>query len=180
MLLGQITSMNSLSSFVVFVFFPVQQWPFQNNIVTDRFKFFWWLYSWMCRKKSVPSFSGTQENGHSWHHSKFIDRAPTKINKNGAVAKVYKNFGGTRDTLRHWKTFRVTSDEMPVLLILSWCYFSCLKMYSDKFFNAYFYEQMFFEIFVARETQVSFFWKIIAWTVKFSLTNLHVSWRSWF
>ena len=27
-----------------------------------------------------------------------------------------------------------------------------------------------------RETQVSIFWKIIAWTVKFSLTNLHVSW----
>ena len=83
---------------------------------------------------------------------------PTKINKNDAAAKVYKNFGGTRDAIRHLKTFRVISNEISVLLlILSGCYFSCLKMYSDKFFNAYFYEQMFFEIFVARETQVSFF-----------------------
>ena len=76
---------------------------------------------------------------------------PTKINKNGAVVKVYKNFSGTKDALRHLKTFRVISTEMSLwLLILSWCYFSCLKMYSDKFFNAYFYEQMLFEIFVAK------------------------------
>ena len=31
-----------------------------------------------------------------------------------------------------------------------WRYFSCLEMYSEKFFNVYFYEQMFFEIFVAK------------------------------
>ena len=75
---------------------------------------------------------------------------PTKINKNGPVAKVYKNFSGTKDTIRHLKTFRVISNEMPVfLLILSWCYFICLKVYSDKFFDAYFYEQMFL-IFVAK------------------------------
>ena len=43
---------------------------------------------------------------------------PTKINKNGAAAKVYKNFGGTRDTIRHLKTFRVISNEMPVLLLI--------------------------------------------------------------
>ena len=55
------------------------------------------------------------------------------------------------DTVGHLKTFRAISNEMPVLLlILCWCYFSCLKMYSDKFFNAYFYEQMLFEIFVAK------------------------------
>ena len=46
-------------------------------------------------------------------------RVPTKINKNGTVAKVYKKFSGTRDTIRHLKTFRVISNEMPVLLILS-------------------------------------------------------------
>ena len=39
---------------------------------------------------------------------------PTKVNKNGAAAKVYKNFSGTRDTIRHLKTFRVISNEMPV------------------------------------------------------------------
>ena len=79
------------------------------------------------------------------------ERVPNKINKNGAVFTVYKNFSGTGDTIRHLKTFRIISNEMSVLLlILSGCYFSCLKMYSDKFFNAYFYEQMLFEIFVAK------------------------------
>ena len=78
---------------------------------------------------------------------------PTKINKNGTVAKVYKNFSGTRDTIRHSKTFRVFSNKMPVLLLtLSWCHFSCLKIYSDKFFNAYFYEQLFVaKIFLAKQ-----------------------------
>ena len=62
------------------------------------------------------------------------NRVPTKVNKIGAVAKVYKNFSETRDTIRHLNTFRVISNEMPVsLLNLSCCYFSCLKMYSDKF-----------------------------------------------
>ena len=45
-------------------------------------------------------------------------RVPTKINKNGTVAKVYKKFGGTRDTIRHLKTFRVISNEMQVLLLI--------------------------------------------------------------
>ena len=44
-------------------------------------------------------------------------RVPTKINKNGAIAKVYKNFSGTRDTIRHLRTFRVISNEMPILLL---------------------------------------------------------------
>ena len=39
-------------------------------------------------------------------------------------------WSGTRDTIRHLKTFGVISNEMPVLLfILCWCYFSCLQMY---------------------------------------------------
>ena len=54
-------------------------------------------------------------------------------------------------TIRHLQTFRVISSEMPVLLlILCSCYFSCLKKYSDKFFNTYLYEQMLSEIFVAK------------------------------
>ena len=40
---------------------------------------------------------------------------PTKINKNGASAKS-KNFSGTSDTIRHLKTFKMISDEMPILL----------------------------------------------------------------
>ena len=43
---------------------------------------------------------------------------PTEINKNGAAAKVYKNFSGTRETIRHLKTFRIISNEMPVLLLI--------------------------------------------------------------
>ena len=43
---------------------------------------------------------------------------PTKISKNGVVTKVYQNFGGTRDTIRHLKTFRVIFNEMPVLLLI--------------------------------------------------------------
>ena len=63
----------------------------------------------------------------SWGHSKMYtagtiensqtQRVPTKINKNGAVAKVYQNFSGTRDTIRYLKTFRAISNEMPVLLL---------------------------------------------------------------
>ena len=57
-------------------------------------------------------------------------RLLNKINKNGIVAKAYKNVSGTRDTIRHLKTFRVISNETPVLLlILSRCYFSCLKVW---------------------------------------------------
>ena len=57
----------------------------------------------------------------------------------------------TRDTIKHSKIFRVISNEIPVLLfILYWCYFSCLELYSCKFFNAYFYDQMLFEIFAAK------------------------------
>ena len=66
------------------------------------------------------------------------DRASTEIKKWCCCQG--KNFSRTRDTMRHLKTFRVISNEMAVLLlILCWCYFSCLKMYSEKYFNAYFY-----------------------------------------
>ena len=44
------------------------------------------------------------------------DRTPTKINKNGAVTKV--RISGTRDTIRHLRTFRVISNEIPVLLLI--------------------------------------------------------------
>ena len=45
-------------------------------------------------------------------------KVPTKINKNDDVVKVCKNFIGTRDAIRHLKTFRVISDEMSVLLLI--------------------------------------------------------------
>ena len=137
---------------------------------------------------SVPSgrrvhlfFIGAQKNIDSWHHRKFTDRQGTKWNKQKCCCCQSKNFSRTRDTIRHLKTFRVISNEMPVLLlILCWCYFSCLKMYSEKFLMLTFMSKCFLKSLWQRETQLSIFWKIIAWTVKFSLTNLHVSWRSWF
>ena len=46
-----------------------------------------------------------------------VQRVPTKINKNGAVAKVYQNFSETRDTIRYLKTFRAISNEMPLLVV---------------------------------------------------------------
>ena len=46
------------------------------------------------------------------------ERVPTKINKNGSVVKVYKIFSGTRDVLRHIKTFRVIFNEMANLLLI--------------------------------------------------------------
>ena len=36
-------------------------------------------------------------------------------------------------------------------------------MYSEKFFNVYFYEQLFFAIFVAKVDTGQFFWEIIAY-----------------
>ena len=72
----------------------------------------------MCRKKSVPFLPGDTVKCTllaPWQIHR--QRVPTKINKNGAVAKEYKNFCGTRDTIRHLKTFRVFFNEMPVLLL---------------------------------------------------------------
>ena len=40
---------------------------------------------------------------------------------------------------------------MKCRFYLSCCYFSCLKMYSGKFFNAYFYEQINFKFFCGKE-----------------------------
>ena len=74
----------------------------------------------MCRKKNAAFLPG----GHSKMYTpgtianSQTQRVPTKINKNGAVAKVYKNFSGTRETIRHLKTFRIISNEMPVLLLI--------------------------------------------------------------
>ena len=73
----------------------------------------------MCEKKSAPFLPG----GHSKMYTpgtitnSQTQKLPTKIKKNGAVAKVYKNISRTRDTIRHLKTFRVISNETPVLLL---------------------------------------------------------------
>ena len=42
---------------------------------------------------------------------------PTKRNNNGAAAKV-RVLVELSDSLRHLKTFRVISNEMPVLLLI--------------------------------------------------------------
>ena len=108
----------------------------------------WTSSSWGDSKMYTP---GTVANSH---------RTPTKINENVPIAKI-KNFSGASDTVRYLKTFRVISNETLVLLpILCWWYFSCLQMYSDTFFNVYFYEQIFFlKSLWQKETQASFFEK---------------------
>ena len=85
-------------------------------------------------------------------------RVPTKIKKwcccQSIYIYIYNIFSGTRDTIRHFKTFRVIFNKMLVLLlILSRCCLNCLKVYSDEFFNDYFYEQMFFKSLWQREAQ---------------------------
>ena len=61
-----------------------------------------------------------------------------------------KQVSGTSDTIRHLKTFRIISNEMPILFfILCWWYFSCLQIYSDNSFNIYFYEENFSKTFEA-------------------------------
>ena len=45
------------------------------------------------------------------------ERTPTKRNNNGVVAKV-RILVELRDTIRHLNTFRVISNEMPVLLLI--------------------------------------------------------------
>ena len=91
---------------------------------------------------------------------------PTKINKNGAIAKV----SGASDNIRHLKTFRIFSNKMLVLLlILCWWFFSCLHMYWEKFYNNYYHEQIFFKIFVVKGDTGQFFLRNNSlWTVQFS------------
>ena len=128
------------------------------------------MYICALRKKSVLLLPG-----------KFTDRQGTNWNRQKWFSCQSKNFIRTRDTIRHLHTFRVIYDEMPVfLLIFCWCYFSCLEMYSEKCFMLTFVSKCFLKSLWQRETQLNIFWKIIAWTVTFSLTNLHVSWSSWF
>ena len=62
------------------------------------------------------------------------------------------------------KTFRIFSNETPVLLLTlcSW-YFSCLHMYSEKFFNIYFNEQIFLKIYLTKGDTGQSFLEIIAY-----------------
>ena len=97
--------------------------------------------------------------------------------KDGTVAEVYiyKKFSGNRDNIRHLKTFRVIFNGMPALLLnLSWCYFSCLKVYSDKLFNAYFHEQKFFKIFVAKRDTGRGWYRNLIWVLILMWASSHL------
>ena len=89
------------------------------------------------------------------HHGKFT--GDTNWNKQKWCYCQSKNFSGTSDTVRYLKTCRIISSKMPVLLIpvliCQW-YTICLEIYSEKYFNIFFHEEMFFHIFVTkRDTQ---------------------------
>ena len=66
---------------------------------------------------------------------------PTKINKNGAIAKDIILVEQAIGTIRHLKAFRIIFNEV----LWNASFTSYLLMYSGKFFNIYFYEQIFFE-----------------------------------
>ena len=70
---------------------------------------------------------------------------------------------------------------MPVSFPILFQFFSCLQMYSDNGFDIYFHEvKMFFQFFVYKVYRSVFGENNCLITVQFSLTNLQVSWRSWF
>ena len=140
------------------MYYPIQQWSCHNNIEAGKglnlFDDCAAECVYLCHQEEECTSSswthiiictlGTMTN---WQ----TDRQCTNWNRQKWRSRQSKNFIRTRDTIRHLQTFRVISNEMPVLLlILCWCYFSCLKKCSEKFFNAYFYEQILFEIFVAK------------------------------
>ena len=168
------------------MYFPIQQWPCHNNIETGRGLN---LFD-DCAAECVYLCPQEEEcTSSSWGQSKIYTLGTmanpqaegTNWNRQKWCCCQSKSFIKTRDAIRYLQTFRVISDEMPVLLlILCWWYFSCLKTYSEKCLMFTFMSKCCLKSLWQRETQLSIFWKIIAWTVKFSLTNLHVSWRSWF
>ena len=55
-----------------------------------------------------------------------LQRLPTEINESGAIAKI--RISVESDTVKHLKTFRIISSEMPLFLILSLQYFICLHI----------------------------------------------------
>ena len=150
-----------------------KMWKGRNKIIKkwiswERRELFWWN-----RKTFFTISEGLSSGEKNKIWWKIVDTSFNFINLFNVQYSIYSN--------KHLKTFRVISNEMPVLLLtLCWCYFSCLKMYSEKFLMHTFMSKWFLKSLWQRETQLSIFWKIIAWTVKFSLTNLHVSWSSWF
>ena len=98
-------------------FFPIQQWPCYNIIETNKGLDYFYIFSaeflHLCLQveQCTSSFWGHNEI----YTSDTIaisqtDSTPTKIKKYAAVAEL----SGTRDAIRHLKTFRVISNEMPV------------------------------------------------------------------
>ena len=58
---------------------------------------------------------GTVKYVHIWHHSKFAEDA--NRNKQKLCYCQSNNFSGTNDTVKHFKTFRIISNEKPILLL---------------------------------------------------------------
>ena len=81
---------------------------------------------------------------------------PTKLSKNGVVAKVRILV----EQVSHLKTFRIAFNEMPVLLfILCWRYFSCLQLYSENFLT--FSWANVFSNFCGKGRHRSVFWEMV-------------------
>ena len=79
MLLGQIATSINTVQFLVCVFFPIQQWPCHNNIVTGK--------SLNLFDDSAAEFVYQICTPDTVTNSQ-TDRVPTEINNSGAVFKV--------------------------------------------------------------------------------------------
>ena len=131
-------------------------------------------------KRTSSSWGDSEMCTHLWDHSKLTDKhkMPNQIKKGCCCQS--KDFSWTRDIIRHLKAFRVISNEMLVSLLILWWYnfivvCTCIQI---NFLMFIFVSKCFLKSFLQSKS-VSFL-EIIAWTVKFSLTNFHVFWRLWF
>ena len=91
-------------------------WSERYQLYRLVFKSFWWMCCWMC--KSVPS--GTSSSWGKMYTPSFIaysQKTTPKINKNGAIAKVRISVE-LEINYKAFKTFRIISNEMRVLLLL--------------------------------------------------------------
>ena len=77
-------------------------------------------------------------------------------------------------------TFKLISNEIPILLLILCWYFSCRQMYFGKFLKIYFHEQMFFKSLWQGRHMSGISRNHSLWIVQVSLINLQVSWTAWF
>ena len=100
LIVSTITQLNTL-----FVFFPIQRYIWHSDIMVD---------------KGLNLFDECAAECMLWT-VKCTHLAPWQIHKGRQKKWCYcqsKNFSGTSDTISNLKTFKIISNEMPVLLLI--------------------------------------------------------------